>query len=125
MLCSTMNWNLTKKVNVSLSFIDQDDTKWEVVNNMIDDFHNCIDIAWFRYDKNNSILQKIAVILNNERKYLGYSLDENEEPKLKMTENTKMVILENIYGWTVINVNDDDSKELSKAIKENIENNTQ
>ena len=90
---------------------------------MIDDFHNCIDIAWLRSDENNNIVQKITVILNNEKKYLGYSLDENEEPKLKMTENVKMVILENMYDWTVINVNDDDSKELAKAIKENVENN--
>ena len=90
---------------------------------MVDDFHNCIDIAWLRYDKSNNVIQKIAVILNNDKKYLGYSLDENEEPKLRMTENTKMVILENIYEWTVININENDSKELANAIKENVNNN--
>jgi hypothetical protein len=92
---------------------------------MVDDFHNCIDVACLRYDKDNNILQKLAVILNNDKKYLAYSLDENEEPKLKMSENTKMVILENIYEWTVINIDQDDSKELSNAIKQNIVNNSE
>lgn len=100
----------------------EETTDWEVYNNFIDDFLNCIDVVALKANKSTQVVNKIAVVLNNEWKYLKYSLDKDHEPKLRKTEELKLLILQNLYEWQVINVDEDASTELTEAIKNNVEN---
>ena len=67
-------------------------------------------------DSENRVLNKIAVVINNKTKYLSYSLEEGDEPRLKMSEFLKLRILGELYGWNVINIDEENSD----IVEENI-----
>ncbi|CAI2385882.1 unnamed protein product [Moneuplotes crassus] len=90
---------------------------YEIYNNFIDDFLNCIDVVAFKLDAKKDLLQKIAIVINNQGKYLAYSLEDDDDPKLKMSEYIKIKIMGEIYQWDVINVDDDKLDLIDSSLK--------
>jgi hypothetical protein len=88
-----------------------------VENNFIDDFFNLIDVAVLKVDHTGQIGKKIAVLVNNRHKYLGYSLDKDHQPKLRMTEQIKLTILKEFYSWEVVNVDEKNVDQVPQAVQ--------
>lgn len=86
-------------------------------NNFIDDFMNSLDVVALRSNSKGEIQDKVAIIINNQYKYLAYTLSDDHLPKLKKSEELKLKILSDFYGWKIINVDLDKTNEIAENLK--------